>query len=129
MIQKTFEIIKVANRKCERNGLFAPPINLGKVKTKALSFKRLNKDTWQKLLGNEGWMSVEDKEDGNYSAYGIDPTKMEAAQKVTALEKDNSELAKKVVELEAKLQEKEELKPPPTEVKKEEPKKETVTKQ
>jgi hypothetical protein len=128
MAQKTFDIIKVANRKCERNGLFAPPTNLGKVKTKALSFKRLNKDTWQKLLGNEGWMSVEDKESGNYSAYGIDPAKMEAAQKVTTLEKDNSDLAKKVAELEAKLEEKQELKPPAPEVKKEEPKKETVTK-
>lgn len=124
--KKTFEIIKVAHRKCERNGNFPAPLDLGKIKRKAESFRRLNRDTWQKLLGNEGWMSIEDKENGNYSAYGIDPTKMEASQKLVTLEKDNSELVKKVAELEAELLAKKE--PEKTEPPKVEQKKESITK-
>lgn len=102
MASEKFEIIKVTNRKNERNGNFPTPLNIGQIRTKPIQSKRLNKD-WQKELGRNGWMAVEDYEKGIFAPYGIDPKKIEEANKVKTLEADNKEKDKKIAELEARL--------------------------
>jgi hypothetical protein len=111
--EKGIKCVKVTNRLAERTGKFAK-VGIGEVKYFGEGLKRTgekkNPESWKRNIGNQGYMTEEDLEKGNYAPYGIDPKEVEGNKELQSLKDTNKDLQKKVAELEAQLAAKEETK-------------------